>query len=53
MLQHVVANFGRPDEFVKSGDLDSVIRGLVKHSKTLQLLEKYRGGALEPKWDKV
>ncbi len=53
VLQHVVANFGRLEQFVESGNLDSVIRGLVKHSKTLQLLEKYRGGTLEPKWDKL
>lgn len=53
VLQHVVANFGRLDQFVGSGDLDKVIKGLVEHSKTLKLISSYRGGSLEAKWDKV
>ncbi len=51
--QHVVANFGRLDAVVASGELDRVIRGLVAHSPTLQLVQAYRGGALEAEWDKV
>ena len=53
VLQHVVANFGRLDQFVGSGDLDKVIKGLVEHSKTLKLISSYRGGSLEAKSDKV
>jgi hypothetical protein len=53
VLQHVVANFGRLDEVVASGDLDKVVAGLVAHSKTLQLIQRYRGGALLSEWDKV
>lgn len=53
VLQHVIANFGRVDEFVQSGNLDRVIEGLVAHSKTLSLIQRYRGGTLEAEWDKV
>lgn len=53
VLQHVVANFGRLDEVVASGDLDRVIEGLAAHSKTIRLIESYRGGALQAEWDKV
>jgi hypothetical protein len=53
VVQHVVANFGRLDQFVQSGDLDNVIKGLVEHSKTLKLISSYRGGSIEAKWDKV
>jgi hypothetical protein len=51
--QHVVANFGRLDEVVESGNLDRVIEGLVAHSKTLRLIQTYRGGELQAEWDKV
>lgn len=51
--QHLIANFGRLDEFVGSGDLDRVVAGLAKHSTTLQLVERYRGGALQAESDKV
>jgi protein subunit release factor A len=53
VTQHLVANFGRLDEVVASGDLDRVIAGLVAHSQTLQLIQRYRGGALQATWDKV
>lgn len=53
VTQHVVANFGRLDEVVASGALDRVIEGLVAHSKTLQLPQRYRGGALRAEWDKL
>lgn len=53
VLQHVIANFGRLDEFAASGDLDRIIKGLAEHSKELQLIERYRGGALQAEWDKV
>jgi protein subunit release factor A len=48
VTQHIVANFGRLDEVIASGDLDRVIEGLVAHSQTLQLIQRYRGGALQP-----
>lgn len=51
--QHVIANFGRVEDVVGSGDLDRVIEGLVAHSKTLHLVQSYRGGTLEAEWDKV
>jgi len=51
--QHVIANFGRLDEIVASGELDKIIAGLVEHSKTLQLIQRYRGGAIVAEWDKV
>jgi Transposase DDE domain len=51
--QHLIANFGRLDEFVGSGDLDRIITGLAAHSTTLQLVERYRGGVLQAAWDKV
>lgn len=53
VLQHVIANFGRVEDVVGSGDLDRVIEGLVQHSKTLRLIQTYRGGALQAEWDKV
>jgi len=53
VTQHLVANFGRLDEVVASGDLDRVIEGLVAHSQTLQLIQRYRGGALQATSDKV
>ncbi len=30
--QHIVANFGRVDDVVASGELDKVIAGLIQHS---------------------
>lgn len=51
--QHLIANFGRLDEFIASGDLDRVVAGLAAHSTTVQLVERYRGGALQAEWDKV
>lgn len=51
--QHVVANFGRLDAVVAAGDLDRVIRGLVAHSPTLQLVQAHRAGSLQAEWDKV
>lgn len=51
--QHLVANFGRLDEVVGSGDLDRVIAGLAAHSRTLQLVQHSRGGALRAEWDKL
>jgi Transposase DDE domain len=53
VTQHLVANFGRLDEVVASGDLDRVIEGLVAHSQTLQLIQRYRGGTLQATSDKV
>jgi Transposase DDE domain len=53
VTQHIVANFGRLDEVVASGDLERVIEGLVAHSQTLQLIQRYRGGALQATSDKV
>jgi Transposase DDE domain len=53
VTQHLVANFGRLDEVVASGDLDRVIAGLVAHSQTLQLIQRYRGGTLQAISDKV
>jgi len=53
ITQHIVANFGRLEEVVASGDLDRVIAGLVAHSQTLQLIQRYRGGALQATSDKV
>jgi hypothetical protein len=53
VMQHVVANFGRLDEVIASGDLDRVIEALVVHSKTLQLVQRYRGGLLAAESDKV
>lgn len=53
VVQHVIANFGRLAEVVASGALDRVIEGLVAHSKTLQLIQRYRGGALLAEWDKL
>jgi hypothetical protein len=53
VTQHVVANFGRLDAVVGSGDLDRVIQGLVAHSPTLQLVQAHRAGALQAEWDKV
>lgn len=53
VTQHLIANFGRLDEVVASGDLDRVIEGLVAHSQTLQLIQRYRGGALQATSDKV
>lgn len=53
VTQHLVANFGRLDEVVASGDLNRVIEGLVAHSQTLQLIQRYRGGALQATSDKV
>jgi hypothetical protein len=51
--QHVIANFGRLDEVVGSGDLERVIAGLVAHSTTLQLVQRYRGGTLQATSDQV
>lgn len=51
--QHIIANFGRLDDVVASGDLDKVIVGLVQHSQTLQLISRYRGGSLVAEWDKL
>lgn len=53
VTQHVIANFGRLDAIVGSGDLDRVIQGLVAHSPTLQLVQAHRAGALQAEWDKV
>src|SRR5262245_18496229 len=53
VTQHVIANFGRLDEVVGSGELDRVIEGLVAHSKTLQLVQRYRGGTLQATSDQV
>jgi hypothetical protein len=53
VTQHIVANFGRLDEVVGSGDLDRVIEGLVAHSKTLELVQRYRGGTLQATSDQV
>jgi hypothetical protein len=53
VLQYVIANFGRVEEFVQSGNLDRVIVGLVAHSKTLRLIQCYRGGDLKAEWDKI
>jgi hypothetical protein len=53
VLQHVIANFGRLDEFAASGDLDRIIKGLAEHSKELQLIERYRGGTIQAEWDKI
>jgi Transposase DDE domain len=53
VTQHLVANFGRLDQVVASGDLDRVIAGLIAHSQTLQLIQRYRGGALQATSDKV
>jgi hypothetical protein len=51
--QHVLANLGRLDELLASGDLDRVITGLVAHSKTLHLVQRYRGGDLIAESDRV
>jgi Transposase DDE domain len=51
--QHLIANFGRLEAFVGSGDLDRVVAGLAAHSTTLRLVERYRGGALQAESDKV
>jgi hypothetical protein len=53
VTQHIVANFGRLHAVVASGDLDRVIDGLVAHSQTLQLIQRFRGGALQATSDKV
>lgn len=53
VLQHVVASFGRLEEFVSSGNLDRVLEGLAQHSQTYRLIERYRGGALQAEWDKL
>jgi hypothetical protein len=53
VLQHVVANFGRLDAVVGSGDLDRVIQGLVAHSPTLRLVRAHRAGTLQAEWTKV
>jgi hypothetical protein len=53
VLQHVVANFGRLDAVVSRGDLDRIIEGLVAHSKTLQLVQRYRGGQLAAESDQT
>jgi Transposase DDE domain len=53
VVQHVVANFGRLDAVVGSGDLDRVIQGLVAHSPTLQLVQAHRAGTLQAEWNKV
>jgi len=53
VTQHVIANFGRLDEVVASGALDRILEGLAAHSKTLQLLQRYRGGGLQAEWDKL
>jgi hypothetical protein len=53
VTQHIVANFGRLDEVVGSGALDRVIEGLVTHSKTLQLVQRYRGGTLQATSDQI
>lgn len=53
VLQHVVANFGRLEEFLASGNLDRVLEGLAQHSQTYRLIERYRGGALQAEWDKL
>lgn len=51
--QHIVANLGRLDLLLETGDLDRVISGLVAHSKTLHLVQRYRGGDLVAESDKV
>lgn len=51
--QHIVANLGRLDLLLESGDLDRVIHGLVAHSKTLHLVQRYRGGELVAESNKV
>ncbi len=51
--QQVLANLGRLDELVASGDLDRVIAGLVEHSKSLHLVQRYRGGDLVAESDKA
>jgi hypothetical protein len=53
VVQHVVANFGRLEAVVDSGDLDRVITGLVAHSPTLRLVQSYRAGTLQAEWNKV
>jgi hypothetical protein len=53
VTQHVIANFGRLDAVVASGDLDRVIAGLVRHSPTLQLVQRYRGGTLQATSDQL
>ena len=49
----MVANFGRLQDLVASGDLDRVIQGLVEHSGTLRLPQRYRVGDLLTQSDKV
>ena len=51
--QRVVASLGRLDELVACGDLDQIVRGLIAHSKTLQLVEGYRAGELAAQSDRV
>lgn len=51
--QHVLANLGRLDVLQSSGDLDRVVTGLVAHSKTLHLVQRYRGGDLVAESDKL
>jgi len=51
--QHVIGNLGRLGDLVASGDLDRVIEGLVEHSRSLRLLQRYRGGDLVAESDKV
>jgi len=51
--QHIVANLGRLDLLLETGDLDRVISGLVAHSKTLHLVQRYRGGDVVAESDKV
>lgn len=53
VVQHVIANFGRVEDVVESGQLDKVIQELVTHSKTLQLVQRYRNGDLVAQSDKV
>jgi hypothetical protein len=53
VTQHIVANFGRLDGLVASGDLDRVSAGLAAHSTTLQLIQRYRGGTLQATSDQV
>lgn len=51
--QHVIANLGRLDSLLATGDLDRVVTGLVAHSKTLHLVQRYRGGDLVAESDKL
>lgn len=51
--QRVIASLGRVADLVTSGSIDQLVRGLIAHSKTLQLVGMHRDGAIAARSDRL